>query len=69
MKGEHRLSLNAKLLMVQLISLCLALGIFLVGIMAGSWFVEERYLSPEACYRRQLEYIRDLDSYVQANGL
>ena len=69
MKGEHRLSLNAKLLMVQLISLCLALAIFFVGIMAGSWFVEERYLSPEACYRRQLEYIRDLDSYVQANGL
>ena len=69
MKGEHRLSLNAKLLMVQLISLCLALAIFFVGIMGGSWFVEERYLSPEACYRRQLEYIRDLDSYVQANGL
>lgn len=66
---NNRLSLNAKQMMVQLGSLCLALAVFLVGMMGGTWFLNAHYLSEEACYQRELDYVRDLNTYVQREGL
>ena len=69
MKNERGLSLNAKLLMVQLGSLCLALTIFLVGMMLGSWALENLYLSEEASLRREIGYVRELSEYIEQNDL
>lgn len=69
MKNERGLSLNAKLLMVQLGSLCLALTIFLVGMMLGSWALENLYLSEEASLRREMGYVQELSEYIQQNSL
>lgn len=69
MKNERGLSLNAKLLMVQLGSLCLALTIFLVGMMLGSWALEDLYLSEEASLRREMGYVRELSEYIEQNDL
>ena len=69
MKNERGLSLNTKLLMVQLGSLCLALTIFLVGMTLGSWLIEHVYLREDACLRREVEYIRQLSDYIQQQEL
>ena len=69
MKNVRGLSLNAKLLMVQLGSLCLALTIFLVGMMLGSWALENLYLSEEASLRREMGYVQELSEYIQQNSL
>ena len=66
---NNRLSLNAKLMMVQLGSLCLALLVFLLGMMGGRWILNRYYLSEEASFQRELNYVRSLNSYVQINGL
>lgn len=66
---NNRLSLNAKLMMVQLGSLCLALLVFLLGMMSGRWILNRYYLSEEARFQRELTYVRSLNSYVQINGL
>lgn len=69
MKNERGLSLNAKLLMVQLGSLCLALAIFLVGMMVGSWIINDVYLREEACLRREMEYVQQLSAFIRQNEL
>ncbi len=69
MKNERGLSLSAKLLMVQLGSLCLALAIFLVGMMLGSWILDNVYLSPEASLRREMHCVQELREYIQENNL
>ena len=69
MKDKQRLSLNTKLLMVQLGSLCLALLIFLVGIMAGVWLLEKHYLSDEAMAARERAYVEELRQYVRENNV
>lgn len=69
MKNERGLSLNAKLLMVQLGSLCLALAIFLVGMMLGSWILDNIYLSQETSLRREMRYVQELNAYIQQNNL
>ena len=69
MKNERGLSLNAKLLMVQLGSLCLALAIFLVGMMLGSWILDNIYLSEETSLRREMRYVQELNAYIQQNNL
>ena len=69
MKGNTRLSLNTKLLMVQLGSLCLALLIFLIGITGGSWLLEKHYLSDEAMAAREREYVRELSRFITENQL
>ena len=69
MKDKQRLSLNTKLLMVQLGSLCLALLIFLVGIMAGVWLLEKHYLSDEAMAARERAYVEELRQYVRENSV
>jgi len=69
MKGDTRLSLNTKLLMVQLGSLCLALLIFLIGITGGSWLLEKHYLSEEAMTAREREYVQELSRFIAENGL
>jgi len=69
MKNERGLSLNAKLLMVQLGSLCLALLIFLVGMMAGSWILNNIYLSEQASLRREMDYVQKLSAFIQQNEL
>ena len=66
---NNRLSLNAKLMMVQLGALCLALAVFLLGMMVGRWILNTYYLSEEACFQRELDYVRSLNSYVQTKGL
>ena len=66
---NNRLSLNAKLMMVQLGALCLALAVFLLGMMVGRWILNTYYLSEEACFQRELDYVRNLNSYVQTKGL
>ena len=69
MKDKQRLSLNTKLLMVQLGSLCLALLIFLIGITGGSWLLEKHYLSEEAMTAREREYVQELSRFIAENGL
>ena len=69
MKNDRGLSLSAKLLMVQLGSLCLALAIFLVGMMLGSWILDNVYLSPEASLRREMHCVQELSEYIQENNL
>ena len=66
---NNRLSLNVKLMMVQLGALCLALAVFLLGMMVGRWILNTYYLSEEACFQRELDYVRSLNSYVQTKGL
>ena len=66
---NNRLSLNTKLMMVQLASLCLALLVFLLGMMGGSWILDRYYLSEDAIVQRELNYVRSLNSFVQVNGL
>ncbi len=69
MKNEPRMSLNNKLLLVQLGSLCLALAIFFSGMMVGSRVLDRFYLSPEAESRRVAGYVRDLTDYVLEQDL
>ena len=69
MKNERGLSLNAKLLMVQLGSLCLALAMFLVGMLVGSWLINHVYLREEACLRREMDYVRELSDFIRQNDL
>ena len=69
MKKNNHLSLNAKLMMVQLGSLCLALAVFLVVLTGGRWLLNRYYLNPEAGALRELDYVRDLNLYVQENDL
>lgn len=69
MKGNRVLGLNARQMLVQLSSLCLALVIFLVGLTAGRGLLSRYYLSEEASEQRQLAYVRDLSSFVAENGL
>lgn len=69
MKNDRGLSLNAKLLMVQLGSLCLALAIFLVGISLGTWIIDDVYLREAACTRREMARIQELNTYIQEHDL
>lgn len=69
MKKNNTLSLNAKLMIVQLGSLCLALVVFLVSLTLGRWVLNHYYLNPEAGAQRELEYVLDLNRYVQKHGL
>lgn len=69
MKDERVLGLNARQMLVQLSSLCLALVIFLVGLTAGRGLLSQYYLSEEASEQRQLAYVRDLSGFVAENGL
>ncbi len=69
MKNEQRVSLNTKLLMVQLGSLCLALAIFLGGMMLGRLVLNRFYFSAQAVENRRKDYVRELNSFVQTNGL
>lgn len=62
---NNRLSLNTKLLMAQLGALCLALTVFLVGILGGRWLLVHQYLSEEAVLAREQKLIRDLDAYIR----
>ena len=62
---NSRLSLNTKLLMAQLGALCLALAVFLVGILGGRWLLVHQYLSEEAVLAREQKLIRDLDAFIQ----
>ena len=59
------LSLNTKLMMAQLGALCLALAVFLVGILGGRWLLNHRYLSSEAVLAREQKLVRDLDTYLK----
>lgn len=61
--------MNAKLLTVQLGSLCLALLVFFLGMVVGEYSLQRFYLSEEAAARREQRYIYDLNDYIQANGL
>ena len=58
------LSLNTKLMMAQLGALCLALAVFLVGILGGRWLLNHRYLSDEAVLAREQKLVRDLYTYL-----
>ena len=69
MKHDGRLSLNAQLLLVQLLSLCLALAVFFCGLLVGRTLLNDVYLSDEACLKRELRYVQSLSSYVEENGL
>lgn len=69
MKHDGRLSLNAQLLLVQLLSLCLALAVFFCGLLVGRSLLNDVYLSDEACLKRELRYVQSLSSYVEENGL
>ena len=69
MKKNNHLSLNAKLMMVQLGSLCLALAVFLMSLTGGRWLLNRYYLNPEAGAQRELDYVQDLNRYVQENNL
>ena len=69
MKHDGRLSLNAQLLLVQLLSLCLAMLVFFCGLLAGRTLLNDVYLSEEACLKRELRYVQSLSSYVEENGL
>ncbi len=66
---NNRLSLNAKLMMVQLGALCLALAVFLAGMMLGRWILNTQYLSEEAVLAREHKLVRDLEDYVRRYGL
>lgn len=68
-QGERRVSLNAKLLTIQLGSLCLALLMFFLCMMLGQTLLDRIYLSDEAVLRRTVRYIYDLNDFVQQNGL
>ena len=68
-RKNSRLSLNAKLMMVQLGSLCVALAIFLVTLTLGRWVLNRYYLNPEAMLARERNYVQELNRYVQANDL
>ncbi len=69
MKREQRISLNAKLLMVQLGSLCLALAIFFGGMTLGTHVLNRYYLSPEAERDRLQAYVLELSRFVQQNDI
>lgn len=69
MKAESKLSLNTKLLIVQLASLCLALVVFLSCMLLGRHLLNNLYLAPEACLKREQEYVRDLSAYIEENSL
>ena len=70
MKAENRrVSMNAKLLTVQLGSLCLALAVFFCAVVCGRYLLEHVYLSEESSLRREQQYIRDLSDYVQEKEL
>ena len=69
MKHDGRLSLNAQLLLVQLLSLCLAMLVFFCGLLAGRTLLNDVYLSEEACLKREMRYVQSLSSYVEENGL
>lgn len=69
MKHDGRLSLNAQLLLVQLLSLCLALAVFFCGLLVGRSLLNRVYLSEDACLKRELRYVHSLSSYVEENGL
>ncbi len=64
-----RVTLNAKLLTVQLGSLCMALLVFFIFMVIGQNALERFYLSEEAGLRREMRYIYDLNDYVQQYGL
>ena len=70
MKAENRrVSMNAKLITVQLGSLCLALAVFFCAMVCGRYLLEHVYLSEEAALRREGRYIRNLSDYVQEQGI
>lgn len=70
MKAEKRReSMNARLLTVQLGSLCMALAIFFCAMACGRYLLEHVYLSEEAVLRRQRQYIENFSDYVRENGL
>ena len=66
---NNRLRLNAKLMIVQLSALCLALAVFLAGMMVGRWVLNTYYLSEEAVFAREQKLVRDLESYVNRYSL
>ena len=66
---NSRLSLNAKQMLVQIGALCLALAVFLVGMVAGRWLLNTRYLNEEAVLAREQKLVRDLNDYVQRYSL
>ena len=66
---NNRLSLNAKQMMVQLGALCLALAVFLVGMVVGRWLLNTQYLNAEAVLDREHRLVQDLEAYVRRYGL
>ena len=66
---NNRLSLNAKQMMVQLGALCLALAVFLMGMVVGRWLLNTQYLNEEAVLAREHKLVQDLEAYVRRYGL
>ena len=66
---NNRLSLNAKQMMVQLGALCLALAVFLGGMVVGRWLLNTQYLNEEAVLAREHKLVQDLEAYVRRYGL